>query len=100
MQPYNNNTSISNTMENTMTKQSCLERAVPKFLKKLFYILEENNHHELISWSENGAAVIIKQPIEFAQNVLPLYFKHNNFASFIRQVILLLIDTECLYDFK
>ena len=30
--------------------------------------------------------IIIKKPLEFADEVLPLYFKHNNLASFIRQV--------------
>ena len=63
------------------------ERSVPKFLKKLYYILEENKHQELISWNETGTALIIKKPIEFAEKVLPMYFKHSNFASFIRQVI-------------
>jgi len=62
------------------------ERSVPKFLKKVFQILEENKHNELMSWTADGLAVVIKKPTEFAEKVLPLYFKHNNFASFIRQL--------------
>jgi hypothetical protein len=62
------------------------ERSVPKFLKKMFYILEENRHNELVSWSDDGSALIIKKPTDFANRVLPLYFKHSNFSSFIRQL--------------
>ena len=71
---------------NTRTK-SHQERSVPKFLKKFFYILEENKHIEFVSWSNDGTVMIVKKPTEFAEKVLPLYFKHNNFASFVRQVI-------------
>lgn len=62
------------------------ERSVPKFLKKMFYILEENKHYELVSWSDDGSALVIKRPTDFANKVLPLYFKHSNFSSFIRQL--------------
>ena len=69
------------------------ERSVPKFLKKVYHILEENRHNELLSWSNDGMALIIKRPTDFAKKVLPLYFKHNNFSSFIRQVLLTLSST-------
>jgi hypothetical protein len=62
------------------------ERSVPKFLKKVFSILEENRFNEYISWSDNGSALIIKKPTDFAIKVLPLFFKHSNFSSFIRQL--------------
>ena len=62
------------------------ERSVPKFLKKVFSILEENKFNDYISWSDDGKALIIKKPTEFAVQLLPLYFKHSNFSSFIRQL--------------
>jgi hypothetical protein len=64
----------------------CQERSVPKFLKKIFSILEENRFNEYVSWSHDGTALVIKKPTDFAIKVLPLYFKHGNFSSFIRQL--------------
>lgn len=66
--------------------RSIQEKSVPKFLRKVFHILEENKHSEYVSWSHDGEAIVIKKPIEFAEKVLPCFFKHNNLASFVRQL--------------
>lgn len=62
------------------------ERSVPKFLKKIFSFLEENKFNQYVSWNDDGTALIIKKPTDFAVKVLPSYFKHGNFSSFIRQL--------------
>lgn len=65
--------------------------SVPPFLHKIYEILENPCHQDLVSWNQEGNAFIIKNVTEFTENVLPKYFKHNNFASFVRQLN--------LYDF-
>lgn len=59
---------------------------IPKFIKTLYQILEDQECSEHISWSPDGRAIVIKKPTEFAESLLPMYFKHSNFSSFVRQV--------------
>lgn len=58
----------------------------PNFLMKLYQILENNEFSSIIEWGENGKYFVVKSLTEFTEKVLPNYFKHNNFASFVRQV--------------
>jgi hypothetical protein len=62
------------------------EECIPCFIRKTYKILEDEQYTDIISWNEEGNAIIIKNPTEFAQSVLPTYFKHNNLNSFIRQL--------------
>lgn len=39
-----------------------------------------------IRWLESGDGFLIVNAETFAKDVLPLYFKHNNFATFVRQL--------------
>lgn len=59
---------------------------VPTFLAKLVKILDSGEYNGIIEWSPSGHSFIVLQPRRFAKEVLPRYFKHNNFASFIRQL--------------
>jgi hypothetical protein len=59
---------------------------IPKFIKTLYQILEDKDCSEYISWSQDGRAIVIKKPTEFAESLLPVYFKHSNFSSFVRQL--------------
>lgn len=36
--------------------------------------------------TQEGDGVVINQPAQFAKVVLPKYYKHNNYQSFVRQV--------------
>lgn len=56
------------------------------FVKKLFKILKDPNFESIISWTENGTSFVIKDQHLFTNLVLPQYYKHQNFASFVRQL--------------
>ncbi|KAF3796205.1 Heat shock factor protein [Nymphaea thermarum] len=40
----------------------------------------------MVSWNEEGNGFVVWMPEEFSQFLLPKYFKHSNFSSFIRQL--------------
>ena len=56
------------------------------FLLKLNEILNNNSYANFINWSENGKYIIIKDLNELSKKVLPKYFKHHNYSSFVRQL--------------
>lgn len=49
-------------------------------------LASESDHADIVSWSEDGLSFTIWQPAEFSRDLLPLYFKHSNLASFVRQL--------------
>ncbi|KAK8942038.1 Heat stress transcription factor B-1 [Platanthera guangdongensis] len=58
----------------------------PPFLVKTHEMVEERATDEVISWGEKGVSFIVWKPVEFARDLLPFHFKHNNFSSFVRQL--------------
>lgn len=62
-------------------------RSVPApFLIKTYQLVDDSNTDDIISWNEAGTTFIVWRPAEFARDLLPNYFKHNNFSSFVRQL--------------
>ncbi|XP_024989167.1 heat shock factor protein HSF24-like [Cynara cardunculus var. scolymus] len=55
------------------------------FLLKTYDLVEEGeeNRRRVVSWNEVGNGFVVWSPSE---QMLPRYFKHNNFSSFIRQL--------------
>ncbi|XP_068251840.1 heat shock factor protein 1 isoform X1 [Nyctibius grandis] len=59
---------------------------VPAFLTKLWTLVEDPDTDSLICWSPSGNSFHVFDQGQFAKEVLPKYFKHNNMASFVRQL--------------
>lgn len=80
----------SETLENVPALSGLLAagkngKALAAFVAKLYSMLEDNKVQNMIHWNNSGGFVV-ENPDEFAREVLPQYFKHNNFASFVRQL--------------
>ncbi|KAI3743132.1 hypothetical protein L1987_60835 [Smallanthus sonchifolius] len=56
------------------------------FLLKTYEMVDDSVTDEIVSWSTKGNSFVVWNPPEFARHLLPTYFKHNNFSSFIRQL--------------
>ena len=61
------------------------------FVVKLYEMLNEKKNSKYIYWDSDGQSFIIPNSNIFQKNVLPKFFKHHNFSSFVRQLN--------LYDF-
>ncbi|KAJ4956363.1 hypothetical protein NE237_013146 [Protea cynaroides] len=63
------------------------QRSLPTpFLTKTYQLVDDPSIDDVISWNEDGSTFIVWRPAEFARDLLPKYFKHNNFSSFVRQL--------------
>ncbi|GMJ07057.1 SCHIZORIZA, heat shock transcription factor B4 [Hibiscus trionum] len=61
--------------------------AVPApFLTKTYQLVDDPRTDHIVCWGENGSSFVVWRTPEFAKDVLPKYFKHNNFSSFARQL--------------
>lgn len=78
--------SCSNTSCSESTSKIHAEQLVTPFLSKLYDILAESSNSSLVHWLDSGDCFEVKKPTEFAHQILPNYYKHNNFSSFVRQL--------------
>jgi HSF-type DNA-binding len=58
---------------------------VPNFPAKMHAILSRQDLADVICWMPHGRGWKVHKPREFEVSVLPTYFEHSKFSSFIRQ---------------
>ncbi|KAG8373109.1 hypothetical protein BUALT_Bualt12G0136400 [Buddleja alternifolia] len=80
------NSDSNDLYNNPQPKVGLHEIAIPPFLSKTYDLVEDPNTNDVVSWSGGNNSFIVWDPQNFAMNLLPKYFKHNNFSSFVRQL--------------
>ena len=63
-----------------------IESKQDKFLLKLYEILSKEEYSNIIHWSQNGSYIIIANVQLLEKKILPIYFNHQNYSSFVRQL--------------
>lgn len=47
---------------------------------------QDEKNKDIISWNEAGDQVVIKDKDRLVSEVIPQYFRHNQYETFVRQV--------------
>ncbi|KAF5743182.1 heat shock factor protein HSF30 isoform X2 [Tripterygium wilfordii] len=58
----------------------------PPFLTKTFEMVEDPSTDSVVCWSKSRNSFVVCDSHKFSTTLLPRYFKHSNFSSFIRQL--------------
>ena len=67
-------------------KTKSIDSKQDKFLLKLYEILEKDEYSKIIHWSQNGSYIVITNIHLLSKKILPIYFNHQNYSSFVRQL--------------
>ncbi|WOK98680.1 heat stress transcription factor A-1-like [Canna indica] len=62
------------------------ENALPPFLTKTYGIVDDPATDAIVSWGTGNNSFVVWNEPTFARDLLPKYFSHNNFSSFVRQL--------------
>ena len=81
--PYENKISSKNKKNK---EKSTKKEELTNFLLKLYQILENPEYNKIINWIDNGKGFIIENLYDFTENILPKYYRHKNYSSFVRQL--------------
>ncbi|CAL5426192.1 unnamed protein product [Camellia sinensis] len=73
-------------LEQMMDETQCSSNVLPPFLVKTYEMVDDHSSDSIFSWSQSNKSFVVWNPPEFARDLLPRFFKHNNFFSFIRQL--------------
>ncbi|SDA06610.1 BZ3501_MvSof-1269-A2-R1_Chr4-2g06656 [Microbotryum saponariae] len=76
--------SVGDSAANNGAKEA--KGGASEFVKKLYRMLEDPSFSDIVAWGYAGDSFIVKDMHKFTNDILPMHFKHSNFASFVRQL--------------
>ncbi|KAF5792313.1 putative transcription factor HSF-type-DNA-binding family [Helianthus annuus] len=77
---------IDNSCEGILLSLDSHKSMPAPFLTKTYQLVDDSTTDHIVSWGEDDTTFVVWRPPEFARDLLPNYFKHNNFSSFVRQL--------------
>lgn len=80
-----NGTNMNRKINKMTTKRKEGFENAPLFLRKTYHMIDTCDP-EIASWAADGLTFVVKDTETFASKVIPQFFKHNNFSSFVRQL--------------
>uniref|UniRef100_A0A0D9X8S6 HSF-type DNA-binding domain-containing protein n=1 Tax=Leersia perrieri TaxID=77586 RepID=A0A0D9X8S6_9ORYZ len=74
--------------ESDAARQKAAAAVPAPFLTKTYQLVNDPATDHVVSWGDDagGGSFVVWRPPEFARDILPNYFKHSNFSSFVRQL--------------
>ncbi|KAB2599698.1 heat stress transcription factor A-6b-like [Pyrus ussuriensis x Pyrus communis] len=78
--------SSSAVADHPLPLERLYDQGPPPFLNKTYDIVDDPSTNHIVSWSRDNNSFVVLDPNSFAMSLLPRYFKHNNFSSFVRQL--------------
>eukprot|EP00529_Nitzschia_sp_RCC80_P013369 CAMPEP_0113451780 /NCGR_PEP_ID=MMETSP0014_2-20120614/6512_1 /TAXON_ID=2857 /ORGANISM="Nitzschia sp." /LENGTH=609 /DNA_ID=CAMNT_0000343141 /DNA_START=89 /DNA_END=1918 /DNA_ORIENTATION=+ /assembly_acc=CAM_ASM_000159 len=81
-EPSTETTATSKSSEFTFSQE------VPIFLKKTWAMIDSCTEPDICGWNDddNGESFVVKDPKRFESEIIPQFFKHSKFTSFVRQL--------------
>jgi len=62
------------------------EKTIAPLIQKIYEMVSDPATDEKISWTAKGDEILVKNPQEFCEKILPKYFRTRSFSTFVRQL--------------